>query len=115
MENELDLLAGLLLEGGDDLPDRRVLLGVVPLLPPHHEVGGPGAERRQDDARRPERRRERAWSCLRQDLLDPGDRLVDRLLGGDALGGDAVDRLRPDALAVRSGRAVRSPETAVYS
>ena len=48
MEDELDLLAGLLLEGGDDLPDRLVLLGVVALLPPHHEVGGPGAERRQD-------------------------------------------------------------------
>ena len=47
---ELDLLAGLLLEGGDDLPDRRVLLGVEALLPPHHEVGGPGAERRQASA-----------------------------------------------------------------
>ena len=33
---------------------------------------------------------------LRQDLLDPGDRLVDRLLGADALGGNAVDRLWPD-------------------
>ena len=49
MEDELDLLAGLLLEGGDDLPDRRVLLGVESLLPPDHEVGGPGAERRQDE------------------------------------------------------------------
>ena len=47
--DELDLLAGLLLEGGDDLRDRLVLLGVEALLPPHHEVGGPGAERRQDD------------------------------------------------------------------
>ena len=33
-----------------------------------------------------------------EDLLDPGDRLVDRLLGADALGGDAVDGLGPDAL-----------------
>ena len=49
--DELDLLAGLLLEGGDDLPDRLVLLGVAALLPPHHEVGGPGAERRQDQRR----------------------------------------------------------------
>ena len=49
MEDELDLLAGLLLEGGDDLPDRLVLLGVVPLLPPHHEVGGLRAERRQNE------------------------------------------------------------------
>jgi hypothetical protein len=47
--NELDVLASLLLEGGDDLPDRLVLLGVIPLLPPHHEVGGLGAERRQDE------------------------------------------------------------------
>ena len=51
MEDELDLLAGLLLEGGDDLPERRVLLGVEALLPPHHEVGGPGAERRHEDQR----------------------------------------------------------------
>ena len=35
---------------------------------------------------------------LAQDLLDARDRLVDRLLGADALGGDAVDRLGPDAL-----------------
>ena len=45
MEDEFDLLAGVLLEGGDDLPDRLVLLGVEPLLPPHHEIGGPCAER----------------------------------------------------------------------
>ena len=35
-----------------------------------------------------------------QDLLDLGDRLVDRLLGAHALGGDAVDRLGPDVLVV---------------
>ena len=45
--NELDLLAGLLLEGGDDLLDRRVLLLVEALVPPDDEVGGPGAGRRQ--------------------------------------------------------------------
>ena len=97
--------------------------GVESLLPPHHEVGGPGAERRQDErygkndgasAHRgasamgitghkgsfsaggnghPRRPR-----LLAQDLLDPRDRLVDRLLGADALGGDAVDRLAPRAL-----------------
>jgi hypothetical protein len=33
-----------------------------------------------------------------EDLLDPGDRLVDRLLGADAIGADAVNRLRPDPL-----------------
>ena len=49
MEDQLDLLAGLLLEGGDDLLDRLVLLGVVALVPPHHEVGGVRAERRQDE------------------------------------------------------------------
>jgi hypothetical protein len=46
MECEFDLLAGVLLEGGDDLRDRLVLLGIEPLLPPHNEVGGLGAERR---------------------------------------------------------------------
>ena len=47
--DELDLLAGLLLKGRDDLPDCRVLLGVVALLPPDDEVGRPSAERGQDD------------------------------------------------------------------
>ena len=51
MEDELDLLAGLLLEGRDDLPDRRVLLGVVALLPPDDEVGGLCAERRENESR----------------------------------------------------------------
>jgi hypothetical protein len=32
---------------------------------------------------------------LGEDLLYPGDRLVDRLLGRDALGGNAVDRRIP--------------------
>ena len=50
MLGQLDPLAALLLEGGDDLPDRLVLLGVVPFLPPDDEVRGPGAERRQHDA-----------------------------------------------------------------
>jgi hypothetical protein len=36
----LHLLTGLLLEGGDDLGARLVLLGVEALLPPDHEVGG---------------------------------------------------------------------------
>jgi hypothetical protein len=47
MEDQLDLLAGLLFEGGDDLPGRLVFLRVVALIPPHHEVGGPDAERRE--------------------------------------------------------------------
>ena len=46
--DELDLLAGLLFEGGDDLRDRRVLLRIEPLLPPDDEVGAPGAHGRQD-------------------------------------------------------------------
>ena len=54
MEGELDLLAGVLLEGRDDLPERLVLLGVVPLLPPHHQVGGFCAERRWQDQQRDE-------------------------------------------------------------
>ena len=39
----------MLLEGGDDLPDRRILLGVEALLPQHDEVGGLCAEGRHDD------------------------------------------------------------------
>jgi hypothetical protein len=41
-----------------------------------------------------------SWCALlfAQDLLDPGDRLVDRLLGADAVGGDAVDGVAPDGL-----------------
>jgi hypothetical protein len=46
---DLDPLAGLLLESGDDLPDRLVLLRIVALLPPHHEVGGVRAKRRQHE------------------------------------------------------------------
>ena len=51
IENELDLLAAPLLESGDGLRDRRVLLGMVSLLPPHHEVGGLRGDRRQDECR----------------------------------------------------------------
>src|SRR3712207_5678882 len=47
--DELDVLAGLLLERGDDLRDRRVPLGVEALLPPDDEVGAAGAERRQNE------------------------------------------------------------------
>jgi hypothetical protein len=39
------------LEGADDLFDRRVLLGVKPFFPPHHEVGAPRAERRHHQRR----------------------------------------------------------------
>ena len=46
--DELDLLARALLEGGDDLADRLVFLGIESLLPPHDEVGGLCAEWRQD-------------------------------------------------------------------
>jgi hypothetical protein len=45
--DDLDLFAGLLLEGRDDLADRLFLLWVEALLPPDHEVCGPRAERRQ--------------------------------------------------------------------
>ena len=46
---ELDPLAALLLKGGDQLPERLVLLSVESLGPPDDEVGGAGAERRQDE------------------------------------------------------------------
>jgi hypothetical protein len=35
LEDQLDLFAGVLLEGGDDLLDRLTLLGVVALIPPY--------------------------------------------------------------------------------
>ena len=38
------------------------------------------------------------------DLLDAGDRLVDRLLGADALRGDAVDGIAPDVLLLDPAR-----------
>jgi hypothetical protein len=44
-------------------------------------------------------------SPFAQNLLDPGDRLVDRLLGADALGGDAMDGVAPDVLAPDRARA----------
>ena len=43
--------------------------------------------------------------------LDPRDRLVDRLLGADAVGGDAMDGLLPDPLVVDAAVA---PNVAVY-
>jgi hypothetical protein len=45
MEDQLDLLAGLLLEGGDDLLDRLLLLGVVALVPPDDEIGAAAARK----------------------------------------------------------------------
>ena len=48
-QDELDLLAGVLLEGGDDLSDRLVLFGGLSLLPPYDEVSGVCAERRDKD------------------------------------------------------------------
>ena len=36
-------------EGGDDLADRRVLLGIGSLLPPNDEVSGPGAKWHQHE------------------------------------------------------------------
>jgi hypothetical protein len=46
-KDELDLFAGILLEGGDDLPERCGLRRGGPLVPPHHEIGSLSAERRQ--------------------------------------------------------------------
>src|SRR5262247_3038338 len=45
MEDELDVITGTLLKGGDDLPDGIVFLVQISLLPPHHEVSGLRAER----------------------------------------------------------------------
>jgi hypothetical protein len=49
VEDEIDLLAAALPEGRDHLPNRRVFLGIETLLPPHDEVGGLGAQRRQNE------------------------------------------------------------------
>ncbi len=47
-EGDLDVLAGLALEGGDEFPDHIVLSGIdLPQLPPDDEVGAPGDNRRQ--------------------------------------------------------------------
>ena len=67
MEDQLDLLAGFLLECGDDLPDWIVFLGVVALIPPDDEIGAPGAERRHQ-----ERRSEKASSAPHRGLPKGG-------------------------------------------
>src|SRR5512132_4439575 len=75
MEDEFDLLTRILLEGGDDLPERRHLLGIEPALPPLPRGRRPG--RRATPAVKPRRQEPgRATACvsLRQELLDAGDR-----------------------------------------
>jgi hypothetical protein len=47
MEDEFDLFPALLLKCGDDFPDRCVFFAIDSLVPPHHEVGGLRAERRE--------------------------------------------------------------------
>jgi hypothetical protein len=47
IQDELDWFAASLLEGGDNIPDGLLFLCVVALIPPHDEVGSPGAERCQ--------------------------------------------------------------------
>jgi hypothetical protein len=51
LSDELDLLAALALECGDQLMDCRILRGGEALLPPHDEVGGTCAERRHGKRR----------------------------------------------------------------
>ena len=85
-------------KGGDDLLNRPTPCGAPP-PPPHHAAGAaqpPNPPRPAPRGQKPPPNV--SWASLAQDLLDPGDRLVDRLLGADALGDDAVDRLRPDPL-----------------
>jgi hypothetical protein len=52
MKDQFDLLAGILLEGRDDLLDRLALLRIPALVPPHDEIGGLDAKRRHDDCHR---------------------------------------------------------------
>jgi hypothetical protein len=51
MEDVVYLFARILLDGGDDLPDRLVILGVVAFIPPDDEIGAPSAERRHCEHR----------------------------------------------------------------
>jgi pimeloyl-ACP methyl ester carboxylesterase len=107
MKDELDTLAGLLLEGRNDLTDRLVLLRGA-LVPPHDEVGAASAERRQDEHGSKKGRDELLHGrSLRQNLLDARDRLVDRLLGADVLGDDAMPS--PRRAHCRPGRAADRP------
>jgi hypothetical protein len=52
MEDQLDVLAGFLLERGDGLLNGLLLLRVVALIPPYDEVGGLRARRRRGERRR---------------------------------------------------------------
>jgi hypothetical protein len=63
MEADLDLLASLLLEGGDDFRNCLVLLEIEPLVPPDDKVGAAGAERRQNE-RSGENENSAAHQCL---------------------------------------------------
>jgi hypothetical protein len=47
--DKLNPLAGLVLESGDDLARRRVLLWVKTFLPPDDEISAPGAEGRHHE------------------------------------------------------------------
>jgi hypothetical protein len=47
--NEFDVLAGLLLERGDDLPDRLVFLLVEAFVPPDDQIGGLRTARRHHE------------------------------------------------------------------
>ena len=90
MEDEFDLLAGLLLESRNDLPDRLVLLRVVAFVPPDDEIGGLGPERCHSEHRGKNRSSAAhvvtspigahrqyllasgAWQCSRQTDLEGG-------------------------------------------
>jgi hypothetical protein len=68
--DQLDLFAGVLLEGGHDLGDRLVGLGKEPLVPPHHEVRRLCAERHENQRGQDKGERRQHWcasvigSCL---------------------------------------------------
>jgi hypothetical protein len=49
VKDQLDLLAGLLLERGDGLPNGLILVGIEALLPPDYEVSALGSERRHGE------------------------------------------------------------------
>jgi hypothetical protein len=61
---QVEQLAGALLEGRDGLPDRGVLLVLVSLFPPYHEVGALWTELRHGEHRSENRSSARAFCHL---------------------------------------------------
>jgi hypothetical protein len=106
--NQLDLLAGLLLEGGDDLGDRLVLLWVKTLLSPDDKVCGVCRQRRCGERRGENNglpphiclpcdipRSDQSWSSLRPRSARSKHRSIATELRADASVGIAARPVAP--------------------